>query len=975
MGIQTRFARPARARRCWRACVCSGAAVVMAALFLATPALAQYGQIEGQVTDATGAVLPGATVTAVNEDTGVSRSAVSDAGGDYRLAALIPGTYTVTAELTGFQTVQTTGVILTIQQTIVMDQSLSLAQVEETVTVTGTAPLLDTRRSDISTSVSDLQIQDLPVASRRWVDLALLTPGTSQDAIRGYYYRGNVNMGAGGRYYANAFIVDGVNNTWAEMGEARQNFPMDAIGEFQVTTSNFKAEYGLATGGLMTVVTKSGTNDFAGSAFWFFRDKSLTELTHQQKEFAAEDASFEKPAYRRHQFGGSFGGPIVEDRTHFFFAYERTNEELFYDIDTRGVHPQFEGTFPKDEWRYMWLARINHQLTEDHSVWLRIAWENEYRPNLTAGGSRVDGFDFAVPRNAEVFGVTSVTGANSLNEFRFQRAFSKYEVSEAFSHGSWDPGDFNAERLALCEQDIRRPTLRMGSCNDQMGPETRWQFKDDFTWFTQGIGGDHQVKFGVDYNWIDFAADSVGGFAGQFRFDTDEPFDPNNPGTFPTRYTQTEPRYDRVPVHHFSVYTQDDWTSDRLTLNLGLRYDLQVGPMNEDIRDIQFPLPIPFHEGADARGDKNNWGPRIGFVYDLSGDNTGRTTVKGGYGKFFENIRTLTNFGERWWHQGQTIRINNPDYLDPLGGRSREEYLSTAPPNITVLDNNYEQPYAHHFNLGVAHQLREDMALSLDLTRVATRADAQRRVNINYPVDDVRPWPQFNRVDASYSLLDHDYQAFYAKFEKRYAGGWQFLVSYTLAKTESTELWTRSTERSGWEPEFPGYTRVTHPGGTDRRHRLVSSAILVLPGDIRVSTIMDYRSPLAVLVHSGTNLNEDGYFDDLAPGFTAANAYGCRNLDLGPGNAYRQSTGRTPVADFACSNFLNFDFRASKNFYLSGTHGIELVLQVLNAFDRANFGNATGNLRSGAFGDNEGGLAANINAPSRQIEFALRYSF
>ncbi len=951
--------------------VCSGAAVLAAALFFfAVPAFAQYGQIEGTVVDATGAVLPGAAVTATNEETGVFRSSVADAGGGYRLPALLPGPYTVTAELSGFSTVQATGVILSIQQTIVMDMELALAQVEEMVTVTGAAPLLDTRRSDISTSVSDLQIQDLPVASRRWVDLALLTPGTSQDAIRGFYYRGNVNMGAGGRYYANAFIVDGVNNTWAEMGEARQNFPMDAIGEFQVTTSNFKAEYGLATGGLMTVVTKSGTNDLAGSAFVFFRDKALTALTHQDRE-----AGREKPDYRRYQYGGSFGGPIVEDRTHFFFAFERTDEELFYTISNGGVFPEVEGTFPKDEWRYMWLGRLNHQLNEDHSIWLRVAWENEYRPNLNARGITVDGFDFAVPRNAEVFGVTSVTGANSLNEFRFQRAFSKYEVSEAFSHGSWDPGDFNSERLALCEMNIRRPTLRTGSCNDQMGPETRWQFKDDFTLFQQGFGGDHQIKFGVDYNWIDFAADSVGNYSGRFTFDTDEAFDPNDPETHPIQYTQTQPRYDRVPVHHFSIYTQDDWSTDRLTLNLGLRYDLQVGTFNEDIRDIRFPLPIPFHEGADARGDRNNWGPRIGFVYDLSGDGTGRTTVKGGYGKFFENIRTLTNFGERWWHQGQTIIIDDPDFLDPLGGRSREEFLSTAPPNITTLDNGYQQPYAHHFNLGLAHQLRDDMALSLDLTRVATRADAMRNVNINYPVDGVRPWPQFNRVNASYSILDHDYQAFYAKFEKRYADGWQFLVSYTLAKTETTELWTRNTEPSSWDSSFPGYAWATHPGGTDRRHRLVSSGILVLPGDIRVSTILDYRSPLPVLVNSGTNLNGDGYSGDLAPGFTAANAYGCRNLDLGLANSYRESTGRAPVGSFTCSPFLNVDFRASKNFYLSGTHGIELVFQVLNAFDRVNFDVPNGNLRSASFGNNENSLAANINAPSRQIELAVRYSF
>ena len=167
MASKTAFSRFGRFRRCSVARVCSGAAVLVAALLLHSRRRPSpsTGRLRARSLDATGAVLPGATVTAVNEGTGVSRSSVSDAGGDYRLPGLQPGTYTVTAELTGFQTVQTTGVILTIQQTIVMDQSLSLAQVEETVTVTGTAPLLDTRRSDISTSVSDLQIQDLPVAS------------------------------------------------------------------------------------------------------------------------------------------------------------------------------------------------------------------------------------------------------------------------------------------------------------------------------------------------------------------------------------------------------------------------------------------------------------------------------------------------------------------------------------------------------------------------------------------------------------------------------------------------------------------------------------------------------------------------------------------------------------------------------------------------------------------------------------------
>ena len=182
--------------------------------------------------------------------------------------------------------------------------------------------------------MSTQQIQDLPVASRRWIDLAMLTPGTSQDNIRGFFYRGNVNLGAGTREYSNGFVVDGVNNTWAEMGEPRQNFAMDAIQEFKVSTSTYKAEHGLATGGVLSVVTKSGTNQLHGSGLLFFRDASITA-----KEFFQTT----KPDYRRYQYGGTIGGPILQNRTHYFFAYEGTNENQFFTVNARGLWPQYEG--------------------------------------------------------------------------------------------------------------------------------------------------------------------------------------------------------------------------------------------------------------------------------------------------------------------------------------------------------------------------------------------------------------------------------------------------------------------------------------------------------------------------------------------------------------------------------------------------------------------------------------------------------
>src|SRR2546423_1509929 len=277
---------------------------------LAPAVFAQNAQVSGVVKDQSGAVIPGATVTARNVETGLTRVAVSDGSGEYRLVSLPPGRYSVATELSGFSTETRPDIVLVIDQTALINFALKPAALSETVTVTGESPIVDVTRSDVSTSVSTQQIQDLPVASRRWIDLAMLTPGTSQDNIRGQFYRGNVNVGAGGREYSNGFVVDGVNNTWAEMGEPRQNFAMDAIQEFKVSTSTYKAEYGLATGGLVAVVTTAGTHQVLDSGLLFLRDASITA-----KEFFQTT----KPDYRRYQYGGSDRRPLAHDNNKLLF--------------------------------------------------------------------------------------------------------------------------------------------------------------------------------------------------------------------------------------------------------------------------------------------------------------------------------------------------------------------------------------------------------------------------------------------------------------------------------------------------------------------------------------------------------------------------------------------------------------------------------------------------------------------------------
>jgi Carboxypeptidase regulatory-like domain len=945
--------------------------LIVVVLGVAGPAFAQNAQITGTLKDQSGGVLPGASVSARNQETGLSRTAVTDSGGEYRLPALPPGTYTVSAELQGFGSESRNDLTLVIDQTAIIDFTLRPATLSETVTVTGDAPLVDTQVSSVATSVTNAQIQDLPVASRRWIDLAMLTPGVSQDNIRGFFYRGNVNIGAGTREYSNGFVVDGVNNTWAQMGEPRQNFAMDSIREFKVSQSTYKAEYGLATGGLLTVVTRSGTNDHHGSAFNFFRDKSLTAKT----EFESE-----RPDFRRWQYGGTFGGPIVRDKTHFFGAVEYTDENQFFTVNAGGRFPQYEGTFLSDQYRWTYTVKVDHQISSNQSLFGRVAQEVEYRPIITAGG-RVhpsNSFDFAVPRDSYVAGHTWIISPRIINDLRVQYAYAKYEVAPPYSHGSWEPGYFGTDRLDYCTPVFNYPSLALGGCgNSQMGPEKRWQFRDDFSW-TNELGGTHQWKTGADLSIISFRGDNLQSPLGSWTFPRDAEYDANDRSTWPTQYISSLPTYGEIPVKHFATYIQDDWAvAANLTLNLGLRYDVQFGSYNEDLDDLlarigeqlgpsfaQFPLPIPFHEGSDSRGDRNNFGPRIGGAWDVFGD--GRTNVHAGYGLFYDNMRTLQNFGELTWPQSRQIIINNPAFPDPLQGRSRDEFVSTAAPNITVMENNAVSAYAHQTNAGVSRMIGRNLGVTADVILVRRRADRDTvDQNLPDPATRVRAYPQFARVNYWQATADNDYNALLLKFERRFSDRYQYLASYTLSKSDDESFQNVYGDRYGFFKE-------RYPGVADRRHRLVLSGIVQLPWELQMSAIADLRSSLPMNPTSGIDINGDGYAIDIPAGVTRFSA--CRDLNLDAVNAYRQTRNLGPVAEIACPGFANIDLRLAKSFLFRGTDELEVIAQLFNVANRTNLAVPNNNITATTFGASTA-ILPNINAPSRQVEVAVRYRF
>ena len=325
-----------------RRCLFASLVVVLCGI-LAVPAAAQQttGNITGRVTDQQGGALPGVTVTATQANTGFSRTVVTDGEGVYRLTGLPIGNIDLTMELTGFATLQRKDLVLNVSQTLNLDIQLGVASMSETVTVSGDTPLLETTSSSVGGVVDMNKIEQMPLNGRQFANLAMTVAGVAMgyhsDPTKSSQYSPQI---AGGNGRNVNYQIDGGDNNDDTVGGLLQLFPLEAIQEFNFITQRYKAEYGRSNGGVMNIVTKSGTNNFKGSFFTAFRDTSMNALTKTQ-----ELANVDKPDYRRYQYGGSFGGPIVQNRAHFFAAFERTQQDTTATVDTLGLYPDKDGTY------------------------------------------------------------------------------------------------------------------------------------------------------------------------------------------------------------------------------------------------------------------------------------------------------------------------------------------------------------------------------------------------------------------------------------------------------------------------------------------------------------------------------------------------------------------------------------------------------------------------------------------------------
>ena len=921
--------------------------LVLAMLLGPMPALAQQttGSVIGRVVDEQRAAVPGATVTATSGETGFTRTSVTDANGLYRLTALPVGSYDMVVSLPGFTRIEPKGVVVNVSQVTDLDVTVRVARVAETVTVSNAAPLISTSASGLGQVVDLARIERLPLNGRQFANLAATVPGVglgfNSDSTKSTQYTPQVSGGNGRNLN---YLVDGGDNNDDTTGGLLQQFPLEAIQEFNVMTHRFTAEYGRSDGAVLNVVTRSGTNTRRGSWFTLFRDDSLNA-----RMFSETLANIPKQAYRRYQYGGSTGGPIVKDRVFYFGAVERTQQNTKQSVNTLGLFPAADGAYDIPFRETMVTGKLTATLTSAQYLAVRYGINRNSQPN--GAGLRVAPEAWGTSSNA--FDSVNanhnwVVGPSALNELVVQFSRFNNEI----------PSTVDGPALVFPNG------VRAGAnpAAPQTTAQQKWQFRDDVT-RAFARGGGHDVKGGV--TWIHeprlfISTRSL--FTGQYTL---------------TANTLTAPVRDvsvfggnaevNIPLDMFGTYLQDDWrATDRLTVNLGVRWDYVSGEPIDQGRNPNFlALQAAGRAGRFAgtalsdfgqepTGDANNIQPRVGFVYDVRGN--ARDVVRGGWGLYtdfaYTNANMLNAALDAAGGSGLVFNANNPNGIqrpdgtffrvgDPLSSIAA---LNVVNPNLPLLGGavaspRLEQPYSRQASIGWSHELSGSTAISADYVRVDGR-DLNLRLRPNVLVNgrralaDVGVQPNSIAFRTSLSAGSSQYDALILALRRRLSRGLDVNGSYTLSKA------TSNIGPASDELDANLVQDISDPFGpvqdgpntrTDARHRVTLTAIVQAPWAIQVAPFFMYRSALPTHTIEGLDLNGDGNTVDrtaLAYQYTGVSDTGVATFkEAGPCETVNCSR-RAP--------FSQLNMRVSRSFRLPGDARIEAIAEIFNLFNAKN---------------------------------------
>jgi hypothetical protein len=622
-----------------------------------TTAQVTTADITGRILDQNGAAVPNATITATNASTSLSRSTQSNDDGNFTISELPPGNYDVTAEAQGFSKAVVKSLELNVGAARTINFDLKPGAITETVDVSSDAVAIEMTKSEIGGVVTPIEVQNLPLLNRTFAALSVIMPEARPagnfDPTKTRVGNVAFNGGDGRQVDVN---VDGGDNKDNVVGSLLQNFSYESIQEFQVLQHRWTAEQGRAVGGVVNVISKSGGNDFHGSFFANFRDEAL-----RARDFFEDTANRDKPPFSRQEIGGSIGGPILRDKLFFFGALERFRERQNIGVLPSAL-PQLAaipGSQPVDQIPSPYddtlaTVKVDHRLTDNQSMFYRFSYQKNNSPNdqvanpattdLT-GGNTTDNKLYSLVVNH-----TATISPTKLNQFTFHFQ------------------DFNNSILGVTTNPrITFPGgIEIGANVNvpQATSERKFQFRDDFSLQT----GDHGLKLGVNYintKLGGFFFFGSRGYTISF-FDSPLTIRNNTNGRYPLgfatpgavqniQFADGEGTHDQK-IHQLAFYVQDDYKiTPRLTLNLGLRWDANIGNLPDQsnnrtilvLQRLNHPLARAITGDPEKlRRTTPSWTefqPRLGFAWDPTG--AGRTVIRGGYGIFYDQLfQNLTLF-------------------------------------------------------------------------------------------------------------------------------------------------------------------------------------------------------------------------------------------------------------------------------------------------------------------------------------------
>ena len=947
-------------------------------------ASAQQGtaEVRGLISDEQGAVLPGVAIVVTNQDSGIFRETVSSADGSYFISALPPGTYEIAAELQGFKRYHRPDIQLEVDRTTTIDIELELGGIQDVVIVRAATPLVDTTSNEIGGSVRSQEMMDVPSFNRNFVTYLSLLPGVAARIPTDSF--GAEFITVSGQSFRNVnYILDGANNNDDfDTLTSQVRLPIEAVQEFRVLTAQFDAEFGTAAGGIVNAVSKQGTNVFRGSAFASLQDSVATA-----RDYFARTQKLAKPQTRQQQWGGTFGGPIVPDKAHFFVSLERVSQDRGITINIP-ARPELNSTqFTQDRvWNV--LARVDHQPSASQS-WA-VRWLQEWSPQFNqfpntvttvAANDQERDTDWTI-----VGTLTSVIGRTKVNTVRAS------VTGEDLTNGN--PGFFKNDR----RQELLLPTLSYLSFTDQQSARALrrvdhgYAVDDTFGWFVPGKAGAHDVKFGLQYLYAPLRIQNWGNQNGTFTFSHDLPFDATNPRTYPERLSIRVPGPLDVLMngHFISGFVQDKWTTgSRLTLSLGTRYDLEVMPVSE--RDN-----AKFASATAYPIDKDNLSPRLGATYAL--DKGGRSILRGGVGIFYQRtpwtvLMNIVSQGPYAESFTVSFPANGPDPdlssaqfpIDPtlVGGPTvNHSLISSLFPAGTrqknagevFLDNpNRHLPWSRHITAGYERQIGTRLVASVDYIHSGQR-ELYMRKNLNpglrpstsrtAPIVRVDP----NFVSNVWEIGNYgwiDYNAMQVHVHKQLGQRYSVRGSYTLSRGYGN---IDQGVDEAIDSQFLDDLRLDLNNGPtiiDVRQILSISGTWDVPRTrgLKISGVFHARSgsPLT-LTDSRTDPDRNGFFQEpLPPGTYSGEGPDAITVENVGGRRGARGPG-----------YARLDLRGGYRFQLAQQRTLDAFLDIFNVTNRASFNNPTGDRRLADFL-----IVRSIvdGGPTRVAQLNLRYAF